>query len=229
MSDTSPELSQRRSRITALAVPIALFTISGYVGNALAPTLAHDAPIALLLLNPRLRWLFIASAKVDTLWFFLIPLVRASVVLTVYFLLGRWFGDGALRWLEARSGNAMRPMLWIERKFHRARVPITFFFPGTIAAMLAGADGMAAPLFFGVALSSIALRVWAVRSLADLFRGPLLQVLDWVGANQVWLTLVSIGSVFGWVLWSNRHGIEPVETIEELVHDIDDVDGSTTP
>lgn len=227
MTDTSPELSRRRGRITALAVPIALFTISGYVGNALAPTLAHDAPVALLVLNPRLRWLFLTSAKVDTLWFFLIPLVRASVVLSVYFLLGRWFGDGALRWLEARSGNAMRPMLWIERKFHRARVPITFFFPGTIAGMLAGADGMTAPLFFGVALSSIALRVWAVRSLADLFRGTLLQVLDWVGANQVWLTLASIGSVVGWVWWSNRHGIEPIENLEDLVSDIDDVDSPT--
>ncbi len=228
MTNTSPELSRRRGRVTVLAVPIVLFTISGYISNALAPTLAHDAPIVLLLLNPRLRWLFLTSAKVDTLWFFLIPLVRASVVLTVYFLLGRWFGDGALRWLEARSGNAMRPMLWIERKFHRARVPITFFFPGTIVAMLAGADGMAAPLFFGVTLSSIALRVWAVRSLADLFRGTLLQVLDWVGANQVWLTLVSIGSVFGWVLWSNRHGIEPVESVEDLVSDLGD-DGATTP
>ena len=222
MTESRPEPSRRRGQITALAIPIVVFTISGYVGNALAPTLAHDAPIVLLLLNPRLRWLFLTSAKVDTLWFFLIPLARASIVLSVYFLLGRWFGDRALRWLEARSGNAMRPMLWIERKFHRARLPITFFFPGTIAAMLAGADGMSAPLFFGVALSSIALRVWAVRSLADLFRGTLLRVLDWVGANQVWLTFGSIACVVGWVLWSNRHGVEPIENIEDFMDDVDD-------
>lgn len=221
MTEPGPEPSRQRGRITALAIPIVAFTISGYVGNALAPTLAHDAPIVLLLLNPRLRWLFLASAKVETLWFFLIPLVRGSVLLTVYFLLGRWFGDAALRWLEAKSGNAMRPMLWIERKFHRARIPITFFFPGTIAAMLAGADGMSAPLFFGVALSSITLRVWAVRSLADAFRGTLLQALDWVGANQVWLTLASIGSVIAWVAWSNRHGIEPIENIDDFVDDVD--------
>ena len=221
MTESRPEPSRRRGQITALAIPMVVFTISGYVGNALAPTLAHDAPIALLVLNPRLRWLFLTSAKVDTLWFFLIPLVRGTVLLTVYFLLGRWFGDAALRWLEARSGNAMRPMLWIERKFHRTRIPITFFFPGSIAAMLAGADGMTAPLFFGVALSSITLRVWAVRSLADALRGTLLRVLDWVGANQLWLTVVSIGSVVAWVLWSNRHGIEPVDSIEDLVDDVD--------
>ena len=221
MTEPGTDPSRHRSRITLLAIPIALFTIAGYVGNALAPTLAHDAPIVLLILNPRLRWLFLASAKVDTLWFFLIPLVRGSVLLTVYFTLGRWFGDGALRWLEAKSGNAMRPLLWIERKFHRARVPITFFFPGTIAAMLAGADGMSAPLFFGVALSSIALRVWAVRSLADVFRGTMLQVLDWVGANQLWLTLASVGGVVAWVAWSNRHGIEPIENIDDFMDDVD--------
>lgn len=213
--------SNRRTRIAVLAVPMVALTVSLYVGNALAPTLAHDAPVLLLVLSPRLRWLFLVSAKVDAVWFFLIPLVRAAAVLTVYFLLGRWYGDRALRWLESRAGNAMRPVLWIERSFHRTRVPITFLFPGNIAAMLAGADGMPPLLFFTVALASIELRVWAVRALANAFRGTLLQVLDWVGDNQLWLTVLSVTGVIGWVLWSNRHGITQGETVEELIDDFE--------
>jgi hypothetical protein len=213
--------SNRRLRIAMLAVPMVAFTVAGYVGNALAPTLAHDAPLALLVLNPRLRWLFLTSAKVETLWFFLIPLVRATAVLGVYFLLGRWYGDRALRWLESRAANTMRPLLWVERRFHRSRVAITFLFPGTIAAMLAGADDMATPLFFGVALASIGLRVWAVRALANAFRGTLLDVLDWVGNNQLWLTVLSATSVVGWVMWSNRHGMTQGETIEQIIEDFE--------
>ena len=213
--------SNPRTRIAVLAVPMVALTVSLYVGNALAPTLAHDAPVLLLVLSPRLRWLFLVSARVDTLWFFLIPLVRATVVLAVYFLLGRWYGDRALRWLESRAGNAMRPVLWIERNFHRARVPITFLIPGNMTAMLAGADGMPPLLFFTVALASIELRVWAVRALANAFRGTLLQVLDWVGDNQLWLTLASVTGVIAWVLWSNRHGMTQGETVEELIDDFE--------
>ena len=141
--------------------------------------------------------------------------------LTVYYLLGYWYGDQALRWLEARSPQALRPVLWIERKFHRARIPVTMLFPSNIAAMLAGADRMPIPVFFGAALSSIALRIWAVRSLADAFRGTLLDVLDWVGGNQIWLTAVSVMSVVAWIAWSNRHGIRHDETVEEIIEDFE--------
>ena len=58
-------------------------------------------------------------------------------------------------------------------------------------------------------------------TLANAFRGTLLQVLDWVGDNQIWLTVVSVGGVTGWVMWSNRHGMTQGETVDELIHDFD--------
>ena len=195
------------------------FTIAVYVGNALAPTLIKDAPLVLLLLAPKLRWLFLVANEVDPLTFFLVPLLRAAVVLSVYFLLGRWYGDRSLRWLETRAGNALRPVLWIERNFHRARIPVTFLFPGNVSALLAGADGMPVAVYLGVALLSVALRLWAVRALADALRGPLLDVVSWIGDNQLWLTVVSVACVMIWVGWSNRHGLTQGETIEELVED----------
>src|SRR4029079_5137762 len=128
---------------------------------------------------------------------------RATAVLTVYFLLGRWYGDRSLRWLEARAGNALRPVLWIERNFPRARIPVTFVFPGNVSALLAGADGMPVVVYFVVALLSVALRLWAVRALAEVLRGPLLDVVNWIGENQLWLTVVSVAGVMLWVGWSN--------------------------
>ena len=110
-------------------------------------------------------------------------------------------------------------MLWVERNFHRARIPVTFVFPGNVSALLAGADGMSVPVFFGVALTSVALRLWAVRALAEVLRGPLLDVVNWIGDNQLWLTVVSVAGVMIWVGWSNRHGIPPVETVGEVVDD----------
>jgi hypothetical protein len=208
-----------RTRITCLAVPMVVFTVSVYVGNALAPTLIKDAPLLLLVLAPKLRWLLLVANEVDPIPYFLVPLLRAAAVLGVYYLLGRWYGDRSLRWLESRAGNAMRPVLWIERNFHRARVPVTIAFPGNVSALLAGADRMSGTLFFGVALARVALRLWAVRALAELFHGPLLTVVTWIGDNQLWLTVVSVACVTIWVGWSHRRGLTTGETVEGMVED----------
>lgn len=220
--------SERR-RLTVLAIPMALFTVSMYAGNALSPTLIEEAPLALLALSPRLRWLFLVSPVVDTPWFFAIPLVRATAVLTTYYLLGRWFGDRALRWMESRSGRGIRPLLWIERRFHRARVPITCLLPGGITAMLAGSDRMPAPLFLGAALASILTRILAVRVLAGVFERPLLGAIDWIGQYQLMLTIASVTLVIGWAMWSSRRGVGPEESPEEIVEDLEAHAGDPAP
>ena len=65
-----------RGRIVLLGIPMVAFTVCTYVGNALAPTLAHDTPLLLLGLSPKLRWLFLVSPTVDVVWFFALPLAR---------------------------------------------------------------------------------------------------------------------------------------------------------
>jgi len=209
-----------RNRITVLAVPMAAFTIALYVGNALAPTLLRDAPLTLIVLSPKTRWLLLASPNLEAHWYFAVPLLRACAFLTTYFLVGRWFGDRALRWAESRSGRGLAPLLWIERRFHRARVPVTFLLPGNVSAMLAGSDRMPAPLFFGVALAGVTVRLGAVRLLADVFERPILGVLDWISEYQLILTVASVGLVVAWAAWSNRRGVGPEENPEEIVEDL---------
>lgn len=216
-----PKPVTRRRRLAVLVVPMVAFAIATNLGNALAPTLITNEPLLLLVLSPRLRWMLLVSPRVDALAFYGIPLLRAVAILVVYHLLGRWYGDRAVRWLEDRAGNAARPLLWIERKFHRARYPIAFLFPGNLVALLAGADGMALPIYLAVALGSITIRLVLVRTVAELLRGSLLDVLDWIGDNQLWLTLASVAGVVVWVIWSNRHGTAPIESVEEIAEELD--------
>jgi membrane protein DedA with SNARE-associated domain len=211
----------RHGKLAILAVPMLAFAIASNVGNALAPTLIANEPGLLLVLSPRLRWLLLMSAEVNVLAFYAVPLARAAALLGVYFLLGRWYGDRSVRWLEDRARNTVRPLLWMERKFHRARYPMVFAFPGTLLAVLAGADGIALPVYLAVALTSIALRLVLVRYLASVFQGPLGDVLDWISEHQLWLTGASMAIVFGWVLWSNRHGSAPIESIDELAAELE--------
>jgi hypothetical protein len=199
-----------------------LLAIGANLGNAFAPTLITDEPAALLALAPRFRWLLLSSPKLDALPFYAIPLVRAFGVLSLYYAFGKKYGDAALRWVEVRTGRrALRPLLWIERQFHRGRHGIIVLFPGTLAALLAGADRMRYSVFITIAMAATAVRLVLIRTVADIFRGTLLEILDWVGDNQLWLTIASFVIVMGWVMWSQRGGIEPVASVEELAEEMD--------
>ncbi len=212
----------RRRELAVFAVPMVLLAIGANLGNALAPTLITDEPVLLLALAPRFRWLLLSSPKLDALPFYVIPLLRAFGVLSLYYAFGHKYGDASLRWMELRAGRrALRPVLWIERQFHRGRYLIVILFPGTLAALLAGADRMRYSSFILVAMASTTVRLVLIRTVADLFRGTLLDILDWVGDNQMWLTIASFVIVTGWVIWSQRGGLEPVASVEELAEELD--------
>ena len=203
-------------------VPMVALAIIANVGNAIAPTLLTEEPALLLVMAPRLRWLLLTSPNLDAWAFYGIPFVRAAGVLTLYYFFGRRYGDAALRWVEDRTGTSMRPVRWIERQFHKGRYPIIVAFPGTLAALLAGADGMVFAGFFVAAMVGTAIRLVLVRTLAGLIEGTLLDVLDWIGDNQVWLTIASIAIVMGWAMWSNRSSTTPIESVETIAEELDE-------
>ena len=228
MESPRPKPVTRRRELAVFAVPMVLLAIGANFGNALAPTLITNEPAVLLALAPRLRWLLLASPKLNAIEFYGVPLVRAVGVLSLYYFFGRKYGDTALRWMEERTGKrALRPVLWIERLFHRTRYVVLVLFPGTLAALLAGADRMPYSAFIGVAMASTALRLVLIRTVASAFKGTLLDVLDWVGNNQMWLTIASFVVVFGWVMWNQREGIEPIATVEEIAEELDEAAAET--
>ena len=200
---------------------MAAFTIATYVGNALAPTLVNEGPIALLILSPKIRWLLLASPNVEAHLVLRCPAGAGGRLLGTYFLLGRWYGDRALRWLESprratRSGRCCGSSGSSTTPADRSRSSSPERWPRCWRGR-----HMPFLVFLAVALLSIELRLWAVRALAEVFHGPLVDVLGWIGDNQLWLTVVSVGSVIGWAMWSNRHGLTQGETIEEIIEDFD--------
>jgi hypothetical protein len=211
-----------RRELAAFAVPMVLLAIGANIGNALAPTLLNDEPTLLLALAPRLRWLLLSSPNLDGLSFYGIPFVRAAGVLSLYFFFGRRYGDAALRWAEDRAGKSMRPVRFIERQFHRGRYPLIVFFPGTLAAMLAGADKMPFVGFFIVIMLATAARLVLIRYVASLIEGTLLDILDWIGNNQLWLTIGSVALVTIYVMWTNRSSTTPIESVENIAEELDE-------
>ena len=228
MEPLRPKPVTRRRELAWFAVPMVLLAIGANVGNALAPTLVTEEPALLLVLAPRFRWLLLSSPNLHAIAFYGIPIARAVGVLSLYYFFGRRYGDAALRWVEARAGRSMRPVRWIERQFHRGRYPIVVVFPGSLAALFAGADQMSFIGFLAVALAATAVRLVLIRTLANLFAGTLLDVLDWIGNNQLWLTVVSFVGVFIYVLWTNRSSTTPIESVEAIAEELDEAAAEVT-
>ena len=230
-SDPTPGASEAerralRRQLVLLITPIVMFTIAAKIADAFAPTLLVNTPLLLITLNSRLRYLVLASPNLNVFAFFAIPLIRYAAIASLYFIVGRRYGERAVRWLEqsdvGSSGPILRIVRWVERQFGRARIPVLVLLPGyPLVLMLAGASSMTV-LSFGLTVgATMVVRLVLVRFVAGEFSGVILDITDWIAQYQWWLTGLSIAMVVGFVMWGQRSGRHPLESIDKIVDDLD--------
>ena len=224
----------RRRRLTLLLVPIACLVVATNVGNALFPTLSTNHPLLLLALDARNRNLVLVANQIDALPYFLVGGVRLLAADPLFYLLGYWFGETALRWVEERSGSGGRFLRAMERFFAKAAYPLVFLAPNNYFCLFAGASRMPPPAFFILNVSGTVVRLIAIRAVGDLFDEPIDDVLDFLTRYRWPLTAVTITIVAVQVLLDRRRGtgeLAALGDLEEAVeHDEGDPDGGgTTP
>src|SRR5438105_4488909 len=88
----------RRIRVSVLLVPIIVLHVAGTLADWFAPALLAHAPLLELFLNPRLRYMALVADRVGTVAFFSVALIRLVMLDPLYYFLGRWYGDAAVRW-----------------------------------------------------------------------------------------------------------------------------------
>jgi membrane protein DedA with SNARE-associated domain len=219
----APEAPRFDARALAwFAIPLAIITIAGYVGDAFAPTLLERAPLLLIVCSARLRNLVLVSPSVDVVPFFVVAVTRLVITDPLFFAFGRRYGDGATRWMEQKVGPAgVAPVLWMERMFKRAGWPMIALLPNNWICLFGGAAGIAWTPFLIVNIGGTILRVALVRMLGDAFADPILSFTHWIGENRVWLTAVTIAIVFVTALRAQRAGRATVESPEALAEELE--------
>ncbi len=205
-----------RNVVVALLVAV---TACGLIGNAISPGLVARHPLTLIGLNPSNRFLVLAGNRVDWLPYLLVAIPRRTLTVVLYFALGHWYGERAVRWLEHRSPDEGTMVRTIERLFSRAAWPIIVISPIGTVGLLAGAAGMAPLSVLCVMAVSIAGRVVALRLLGDIFSGPVDAFVNWIDAARGPLLVLSIGAV-AYLAWGQRRRSK--ESLEELTHMGDD-------
>lgn len=204
----------RLARTTVVTLLVAVL-VCGLIGNAIAPGLIARHPLTLIGLNPSNRFLILGGNRVDWLPYLLVAAPRRMLTVVLYFTLGHWYGERAVRWLEHRSPDEGSMVRTIERLFTRAAWPIIVISPIGTVGLLAGAAGMAPVAVLSVMAVSIVVRVVLLRLVGNVFAGPVDAFVEWIDAARGPLLVLSIGTV-AYMVWGQRR--QRQESLEELTH-----------
>lgn len=189
--DTRPRLSRRR--LSLILAPIIVLAVVGTVATALTPTLAAKHPLLLILLEARNRNLILAR-RVDFVPFLLVATFRRTLTDPLYYLLGYYYGDAAVRWLEVKAGMGSYARL-MERIFKKAAYPAVFLFPGAIVCAMAGVIRMRFRVFLALNLSGTLAAVVLLKLTGDAFASPVEAIIRFFDRNLVTTTAVTIALV----------------------------------
>jgi len=206
----------RRSRrkVQILVGTIVVLAVAGTVATALTPSLATKHPLLLILLEARNRNLVLAR-RVDVVPFVLVGTLRRVLSDPLYWLLGLWYGDKAIRWLDEKAGGGALVKM-TEKVFAKAAYPMVFFFPGAVVCALAGATGMPFAAFMAVNLAGTVTTVIALRLAGDVLSGPVDALLGVFSRNTVKTTAITIALVVLSIILNRAQGRMEIPSVDEL-------------
>jgi membrane protein DedA with SNARE-associated domain len=193
-AQSEPQTRRRPSRrtMTLLGVPLAVVTVLSYIGDAIMPGLVDEHPLVLLALNPRNRNLILVTNQLDPWSYYTVGFVRLILTDPLWFLLGYWYGETALRWAERRTRTFGETLRMLERGFGKAAYPLVFVVPNSWICLFAGSAGMSVPVFVALNFGGTIARLYLVRVLGETFEAPIDAVLDFIGEYRLPLLALSV-------------------------------------
>jgi membrane protein DedA with SNARE-associated domain len=213
-----------RRAVTLVSIPLVILVVANNVGDALAPSLVDTHPLWLMALNSRTRNLALVTNQIDPVPFYSVGMARLLISDPLFFLLGHWYGDAAVSWMERRTKTWGQTLRAIERFFAKAAYPLIFIAPNNYICLFAGAAGMPIGAFFAVNLAGTAFRLWLVRKFGDVFERPIAVLVDWIGDHRLILLVLSFALVGLSIALEARRGETEVTSLAHLDDELEQLD-----
>ena len=192
-----------RRRVLVVGACLAVIATSAVVGNALAPTLLVRHPLLLLALNATTRHLVLTSTSIDVVPYVVVGLGRRLLEDPFLFLLGRWYGDDAIAWVDDKVGGGAS-LRAVQRNFHRVGWLLVAVAPGGVVCVLAGISRMRTAAFLTLNIVGTLATIVLLRRFGDAFSGPIELLLAFSADNVVPLTALSLGLTALWLVRRRR-------------------------
>ena len=201
-----------------------MLTAAGIFADWFAAAIITDHPLLQMFLNPRLRYLTLASNQIDPVPFFLVGFFRLVLTDPLYYLLGRWYGEAALRWMERHGGESGAAIRVFERWFAKAAYPIVALAPNGFICLLAGTAGMRPAVFAALNVGGTIVRLIVVRAFAEALEDPLDAVLEFIGKYQWWVVGISVALGLLQLWRSRRAGREKIKSPARIEEELEEAE-----
>ncbi|HEU5084609.1 MAG TPA: hypothetical protein VFU14_14800 [Acidimicrobiales bacterium] len=174
-----------------LVAPVVFLVICSNVANVFWATLHDDHPLLLIALSSINRYLILVSDQLDAVSYYTVGTLRLLVSDPLFFLLGYWYGDRALEWMDEKAPTWGPMLRRFQDLFGKAAWPLVAIAPNNYICLFAGAAGMHIGLFFALNVAGTVGRLYLIRVLGDTFSSPIDEVQDLVSEYQWWLVAAS--------------------------------------
>lgn len=202
--------------MTVIVALLVIMVIMTNAGNVLAASWAESHPAMLIALNSRNSILVLVTPNIDPLPFFVIATLRLLASDPLLYLMGYWYGDRAMEWLEGRTSALGKGLRQYEQWFQYAAYPLVVIAPNNLICTLAGISGMKIPVFFALNIVGTIGRLALIWYIGDVFSSPVEGALDFVSEYRWWITgVVAVISGFS-LLNEFRGGSGEIAAIQQM-------------
>jgi membrane protein DedA with SNARE-associated domain len=209
--------------------PLIVFVVAAQVGDALAPTLVTEHPLLLITLNARNRNLILTTNLLDAVPYYTVGFLRLLASDPLFYLLGFWYGDAGVKWVERRSSSFGGMLRTWESAFKKASWPLVAIAPNNFICLFAGAAGMAPAVFVTLNVFGTIVRLYLIRVLGETFEKPIDWVLDFIRDYRIPLTALAILLVVITVISDRRSGKGELEALTHLEDELGSGDDPVDP
>jgi membrane protein DedA with SNARE-associated domain len=229
VDDVSPEGPGRaidrrapdpRRTLPLLIGPIIVMIVMTNLGNIFFAQLVNDRAGLLLLLNSQNRYLALATNHLDPLPYYGIGMFRLLLPDPFFYLLGFWYGESVLSWVESKSETYGGTLRMLETWFDKASWVIVAVFPNNYVCLIAGTARMSPILFAILDVVGTAGRLVLFRIFGQAFADQLDSITTFIGNYRWPLTALSFALVAIVVIRDYRAGTGQIEQLRDLEEEI---------
>lgn len=204
------------------------FYIAALAGELALADFVDKRPLALIALNARNRNLILATNQLEALPYYTVGFIRLIISDPLFFLLGFWYGDRAISWIEKRSRTYGPLVRDGESWFRKGSYFFIFAAPNTYVCALAGATGVRIGTFLALNAAGTVARLVGIRLVGDQIEPVTSWTVDAISRYRIWVFLILGASVL-WTVFGEFRGSDKgeVSSLLQLADDDSDGDGSS--
>jgi len=226
---TSSEVEQRptptgppsKRALTLVVVPLVIMVIASNVANYTGLGFISERPLLVIALSSQIKWLVLAVNQLNPAVFFTVGMLRNLAPDPFFYILGFWYGDAAVKWMESRTPRMGELLRLVEQSFGKWGRPLVLLFPNNPICLLAGAARMRVVEFAILNIIGTAGRLVLIKVLGEAFQRP----IDWLLGllSDYRIPLLVLGFVaFGFTAWNeSRKGTSEVQQLVNLDEEFD--------